>query len=102
MISGTACRGFGHVDRDPHHLRSRFGQLDALLRRRRRIRRVGHRHRLHDDGRAAADLDGADADADGLVQLQDGHGVHSIIPSGLCAIRPSRAFIDGPDGRYTV
>ena len=33
------------------------------------VRRVGHRHRLHDDGRAAADLDGADLDADGLVQL---------------------------------
>ena len=38
------------VHRDAHHLRSGFGQLDALLRRRRRIRRVGHRHRLDDEG----------------------------------------------------
>ena len=38
-----------------------------------RIRRVGHRHRLHDDGRAAADLDGADADADRLVELHECH-----------------------------
>ena len=32
------------------------------------IRRVGHRHRLDDDGRTAADLDVADTDADGLVE----------------------------------
>ena len=37
------------------------------------IGRVGHRHRLDDDRRAAADLDGADADADRLVQANCGH-----------------------------
>ena len=52
---------FRQVHRDAHHLRSRFGQLDALLRGRRRIGGVRHRHRLDDDGRAAADLDGAGA-----------------------------------------
>ena len=48
---------FGHVDGDAHHLGARLPQLDALPRGRRRIRRVGHRHRLDDDGRAAADGD---------------------------------------------
>ena len=67
---GNRGRGLGQVHRDADHLGSRLGQLDALLRRRRGIRRVGHRHRLHDDRGAAADLDGADADADRLVNLQ--------------------------------
>ena len=35
------------------------------------VGRVGHRHRLHDDRRAAADLDAADADADRAVQPGD-------------------------------
>ena len=68
---------FRHVHGDAHHLRARFGQLDALLRRGRGIRGVGHGHRLDDDGRAAADLDGADADADRLVQLDCGHATLS-------------------------
>ena len=60
--------GFGQVDGDAHHLGAGLGQLDALPRRRRGIGGVGHRHRLHDDGRAAADLDVADAHADGPVE----------------------------------
>ena len=67
---GNRGRRLGQVHGDAHHLRSGFGQLDALLRRRSRIGRVGHRHRLHDDRRAAADLDAADLHAHGLVQLQ--------------------------------
>ena len=66
---GDRGRRFRQVDRDAHHLRSGLGQLDALLRRRRGVGRIGHRHRLDDDRRAAADLDAADADADGLVKL---------------------------------
>ena len=65
---GHRGRGLGHVDRDAHHLRSGFPQLDDLPRRRRRVGGVGHRHRLDDDGRAAADLDAADLHADGLVE----------------------------------
>ena len=57
LISGTARRGFRQVDGDAHHLGSGFGQLDALRRRAARIGRIGHRHRLDDDRRAAADLD---------------------------------------------
>ena len=57
LISGTAAAASGSVHRDAHHLRPGLRQLDALLRRRARIGRVGHRHRLHDDRRAAADLD---------------------------------------------
>ena len=49
-------RGLRHVDRDPHHVRSGLRELDALLRRPAGICRVGHRHRLDDDRRAAADL----------------------------------------------
>ena len=64
-------RRLGNVDRDAHHLRSRFGELDALRRRRARVRRIGHRHRLDDDRRAAADLDAADFYADGLVELDE-------------------------------
>ena len=37
------------------------------------IRRVGHRHRLHDDRCAAADLDRADPNADRLVQFEECH-----------------------------
>ena len=68
---GHRRRGFGQVDRDAHHLRSGLGQLDALLRGRARVGGVGHRHRLHDDRRAAADLDATDFHADGLVEPDD-------------------------------
>jgi hypothetical protein len=70
---GDGGRSFRHVDRDADHLRSGLGELDALTRRRRRVGRVGHRHRLHDDGSAAADEDGADPHADRLVELHRGH-----------------------------
>ena len=76
------CRRFGQVDRDAHHLRARLGQLDALRGRRRCVGGVRHGHRLDDDRRAAADLDGADANADRLVQLDHWHG-RSILSSGL-------------------
>ena len=66
---GHRRRRFGQVDGDAHHLRAGLPQLDALLRGRRRIRRVGHRHRLHDDRRAAADGDVADLHADGAMPL---------------------------------
>ena len=49
--------GFGQIHRHAHELGSGLGQLDALLRRRARVGRVGHRHRLHDDRRSAAHLD---------------------------------------------
>ena len=75
LISGTACGRFRHVHGDPHHLRAGLRQLDALLRGAGRVGRVRHRHRLHDDGRAAADLDGADPHADGPVELDSGHAV---------------------------
>ena len=65
---GDGGRRVGQVDRDAHHLGARFGKLDALLRGGCRIRRVRHRHRLHDDRRAAAHLNAADADADRLVK----------------------------------
>ncbi len=45
------------VDGHPHHVRTGRRELDALLRGGFGIRRVGKRHRLHDDRRAAADLD---------------------------------------------
>ncbi len=46
---------FGDVDGDAHHLGAGLPQLDALLRRSRRIRGIGHRHRLDDDWGAPAD-----------------------------------------------
>src|SRR5947208_2868746 len=65
--------GRRNIDADAHHLGSGVGQLDALRRRRLRIRRVGHRHRLNDDGRAAADLQASDSYADRLVQSDEVH-----------------------------
>ena len=62
-------RRFRPVDRHPHHLGSRFGQIDTLLRGRSGVGRIGQRHRLHDDRRAAANLDVADSYASRPVQL---------------------------------
>ena len=42
-------------------------------RRRAGVGRVGHRHRLDDDRRAAADLDTSDPDADGFVEPNGSH-----------------------------
>ncbi len=68
---GHRGRGFGQIHGDADHFRSGFRQLDALRRGGARISGVGHRHRLDDDRRAAADLDdraGADFDANCLVE----------------------------------
>ena len=64
--------GLRQVDGDAHHFRSGFGQLDALRGRRARVGGIRHRHRLDDDGRAAADLNAADFHADRLWSLSIG------------------------------
>ena len=100
---GDGRGGFGQVDGDAHHLRSRLGQLDALPRGAGGVGRVGAGHRLHDHGRAAADLDAADArvadsDADGAVKPDAAH-------ASLCAMNASivrrrfRGEIDEGDAR---
>ncbi len=76
---GHCGRGLGHVDGDPHHLRARLPQLDDLLRGALRVSRVGHRHRLDDDRRAAADLHVPDLDANGLVKLH--RHASTIVPA---------------------
>ena len=86
---GHRLRGFRQVDGHPHHLGAGFGQLDALLRGGRGIRRVGHRHRLHDDGRAAAHLDVADADAHGAVKTSDGWHDAYCTKRGLASLGTS-------------
>src|SRR5205823_3276105 len=47
----------------------------ALRRRRARVGGISHRHRLHDDRGAAADLDAADFHADRAVKLRNGHEI---------------------------
>ena len=85
---GHRRRGIGHVHRDAHHFRACFRQLDALLRRAARIGGVGHRHRLHDDRRAAANLNGTDFHADGPVELHQLHGrSHGSIPRQALATK---------------
>src|SRR5690606_37364015 len=49
--------GFRRIDRDTHHFRTGARQFLDLDRRADRIRRIGVRHRLHDDRRVAADTD---------------------------------------------
>ena len=71
LISGTAAAASGtftvtRTSSDPASASSMH-----CARRRRRIGRVGHRHRLHDDRRAAADEDAANFDADGLVKPRE-------------------------------
>ena len=70
--------GLGQVHRHSDHFRSGLGELDALERRRARVGSIGHRHRLNDDGRAAADLDAADLHADGLVKSYEAHVVAEL------------------------
>ena len=70
---GHRCRGFRQVDSHADHLRAGLRQLDALPGRALRIRCVRHRHRLDDDRRAAADLDGPDADPDRSMKFEDCH-----------------------------
>ena len=64
-------RRFLQVDGDAHHFRTCLGQLDALFRGGLCVRRIRHRHRLHDHGRTAAHLDVADTDANGFVETGD-------------------------------
>ena len=85
---GHRRRRFGHVDGHPDHLGPGLRQLDALLRGRRRIRRVGHRHRLDDDGRAAADLNVADANADRLVKPTGRHVAFDLKTSAIARLVP--------------
>jgi hypothetical protein len=97
---GNGCSGLGQIHRDAHHLGPSFGELDALLRRGCRVRRIGHRHRLHDDRSAAANLDRADLDADSLVEAngcghrvnhskrQHGGGARCSLASRRAAARP--------------
>ena len=47
---------------DAYDVRAGVGDLQDLLHRRREVRGLGLGHRLHSDGRAAADGDGADVD----------------------------------------
>ena len=56
--------GFRHVHGDAHQFRAGLGQFEALLRGGGDVGRVRVGHGLHDDGRAAADLDFADLHAD--------------------------------------
>ena len=49
------------VDRDPHDLRARLGELGHLAGGAHGVGRVGVGHRLDDHRRAAADVDAADA-----------------------------------------
>ena len=66
---GHGRRRFREVYGHAHHLRPGLPQLDALLRRRLRVRRIRHRHGLHDHRCATANGDIADADADGAMSL---------------------------------
>ena len=61
------------VHRDAQHLGPGLPQFEALLQGRVDIGGVGVAHRLHDDGRAAADVDAADVDAGRLVTLPRCH-----------------------------
>ena len=69
LISGTAAAASGRltvtrtISEPACHSSMHCCAVDAG------IRRVGHRHRLHDDRRAAADGDVADLDADGAMPL---------------------------------
>ena len=80
LISGTAAAASGTLTVTRTISEPASAQLDALPRRRRRIGGVGHRHRLHDDGGAAADRDGADADRYRGVPASEAE--HSPILSG--------------------
>ena len=70
LISGTAAAASGRltVTRTISEPASHSSMHCCAVAR--GIRRVGHRHRLHDDGRAAADGDVADA---------NGHGAMSVV-----------------------
>ena len=85
LISGTAS-AFRQIHGDPDHFRTGFGQLYALLRGGRRVGGVGHRHRLDDDRRAAADLDRAHADPD---RSMESYHCHGYVDDNRCGRTPS-------------
>ena len=91
---GNRGRRFGQIDGDPDHLRSGRRQLDALLGRRPHVGGIGHRHRLDDDRRTAADLDLPDLHADRLVELQQRHGLcRSLITKARGPTRSGRGVV---------
>ena len=59
--------GLVAVDGDAHEFRAGAMERRDLPDGRFDVRRVGIGHRLHDDGRAAANFDAADIDADRLL-----------------------------------
>ena len=61
-MSGQRCGVFVLGDGDAHDLASGRRERRDLGGRRRHVVRLGQRHRLHDDGRAAADRHVSDAD----------------------------------------
>jgi hypothetical protein len=106
-MSGAVQRGVEHALLDLRHRSGRFGDVDrhahhfdpaaassthcwAVA----RIGRVGHRHRLHDDRRAAADLDVPDATPTVLWSLTTDMNFHDSI--GGCGASEA-ATIHGHD-----
>src|SRR5678816_4566919 len=84
LLDFRNCRGgLWQVDSHPHHFRPSLGKLDALTRCGFRIRRVGHRHRLDDDGRPAAHLHTSDANSDRLMESYSRHSFNHIRRPGL-------------------
>ena len=80
LISGTAAAASGVLTvtrtiSDPASASSTHCRAVA-----RRVGRVGHRHALDDDGRAAADLDGADVDGNGAVEADRRGGIVPMMP----------------------
>ena len=71
--------GFGRVDGDAHQFRAGVGERLDLRHRRRDVGGVGVGHRLHDDRRAAADVDAADVDL-ARSAARDVRGLHAASP----------------------
>ena len=80
---GDGGGGFGDVDGDAHHLGAGLPELDALLRRSRRIRGLGHRHRLDDDWSAPADGEMAHANGHCAVTLREVNHSSFFQPSAI-------------------
>ncbi len=72
--------GLGAVNGDADKLGARAGKRRDLRGGRLDVGRVGVGHRLHDDGRAAADRDSADPDGDRALARLSEHGsrIHHI------------------------
>ena len=88
--------GLRDVDRDPHHVRARARELDALGRCRLDVHRVRVRHGLDDDRGAPTHLDGADLHSHGRVAFPLAHR-HFNLPdargSQLSARRATRSYV---------